>query len=345
MSSRPHLRHEKPMHWFSLTRAALRACLWAAAPLAPLALCLAPVQAQDYPNRAIRMIVPFAPGGATDIPARLLAPKLSEVLGQQVVVENRPGAGGIIGIEAASKSAADGYTLLMATNGEFVMNTAIYTKLPYDPVRDFAPIAIVVENPMLIVVPTNSPYNSLADLLSAARAKPGALAYSTAGTGSTSHVLTELLAAEAGVKLLHVPYKGGAPASAAVASGEVGLSLISLGSALNFVKGGKAKALAITRATRHPNFPEWPTVKESGVPNFAESIWIGLAAPTGTPREIVNRLSTEVGRALRSNELRERLAAMGSEPVGTTPDEAAARIRREIARYTPVIKQAGIRAE
>jgi tripartite-type tricarboxylate transporter receptor subunit TctC len=130
-----------------------------------------------------------------------------------------------------------------------------------------------------------------------------------------------------------------------VASGEVGLSLISLGSALNFVKGGKAKALAITRATRHPSFPEWPTVKESGVPNFAESIWIGLAAPTGTPREIVNRLSTEVGRALRSNELRERLAAMGSEPVGTTPDEAAARIRREIARYTPVIKQAGIRAE
>ena len=345
MSSRPHLRHEKPMHWFSLTRAALRACLWAVAPLAPLALCLAPVQAQDYPNRAIRMIVPFAPGGATDIPARLLAPKLSEVLGQQVVVENRPGAGGIIGIEAASKSAADGYTLLMATNGEFVMNTAIYTKLPYDPVRDFAPIAIVVENPMLIVVPTNSPYNSLADLLSAARAKPGALAYSTAGTGSTSHVLTELLAAEAGVKLLHVPYKGGAPASAAVASGEVGLSLISLGSALNFVKGGKAKALAITRATRHPSFPEWPTAKESGVPNFAESIWIGLAAPTGTPREIVNRLSTEVGRALRSNELRERLAAMGSEPVGTTPDEAAARIRREIARYTPVIKQAGIRAE
>lgn len=301
--------------------------------------------AQDYPNRPIKLIVPFAPGGATDIPARLVAPKLADALGQQVVIENRTGAGGIIGIEAAAKSAADGYTLLMATNGEFVMNPSIYPKLPYDPFRDFVHISIMVENPMLIVVPTSSPHTTLRDLIAAAKAKPGDLSYSTAGAGSTSHVLTELLAQEAGVKLLHIPYKGGAPASAAVASGEVAMSLISLGSAIQFVRGGKAKAIAITRASRHPQFPDWPTVSESGVSGFAETIWISMAAPAGTPTAIVNRLSAEVSKALKASDIRERLATMGSEPLGTTPDETITRIRRESARYAPAIKQANIRPE
>src|SRR5688572_18463693 len=232
--------------------------------------------AQDWPNRAIRIIVPFAPGGATDIPARLVAPKLSDALGQPVVVENRTGAGGIVGIQAAAQSQPDGYTMLMATNGELVMNPSIYPKLPYDPFKDFVPVSIMLESPMLLVTSSTSSFNSVADVLAAAKAKPGSVTYATAGTGSTSHVLTEMLAQQAGVKLLHVPYKGGAPASAAAASGEVNMALLNLGSAVNFVKSGKAKALAVTSARRNANFPDWPTAVEAGIPGFVEAIWVGM---------------------------------------------------------------------
>ena len=303
------------------------------------------VTAQEYPTRPIRIIVPFAPGGATDIPARLVAPKLGEALGQPVVIENRPGAGGIIGIDAAAKSAPDGYTLLMATNGEMVMNPSIYPKLPYDPFNDFTPVSIMLESPMLLVVSASSPFNSLGDIIAAAKAKPGSVTYSTAGTGSTSHVLTEMLALQAGIKLLHVPYKGGAPASAAVASGEVGMALLNLGSALNFVKGGKAKALAVTSASRQAAFPDWPTTAEAGAPGFAEAIWVGMAAPAGVRRDIVERISAEVAKALHSPDVRDRLVQLGNQPLGTTPDEAAARIKRELPRYSAAIKQANIRPE
>jgi tripartite-type tricarboxylate transporter receptor subunit TctC len=301
--------------------------------------------AQDWPSRAIRIIVPFPPGGATDIPARLVAPKLSEALGQPVVVENRTGAGGIVGIQAAAQSQPDGYTMLMATNGELVMNPSIYPKLPYDPFKDFVPVSIMVESPMLLVVPASSSFGSLGDIIAAAKAKPGAVTYSTAGIGSTSHVLTEMLAAQAGVQLLHVPYKGGAPASQAVATGEVAMALLNLGSAVNFVKGGKAKAIAVTTAKRHPGFPDWPTAIEGGAPGFAEVIWIGMAAPTGVPREVVSRMSTEVAKALRAPDVRERLAQLGSDALGSTPEEAAARIKREFPRYAQAIKKANIRPQ
>ena len=301
--------------------------------------------AQEWPNRAIRIIVPFAPGGATDIPARLLSPKLSESLGQPVVVENRTGAGGIVGIQAAAQSQPDGYTLLMATNAELVMHPSIYPKLPYDPLKDLVPVSIMVESPMLLVVPASSPFNSVADLIAAAKAKPGAVTYSTAGTGSTSHVLTEMLAQQAKIELLHVPYKGGAPASAAVATGEVNFALLNLGSALNFVKGGKAKALAVTSGRRNPGFPDWPTAVEAGVPGFVEHIWIGMAAPAGVPRNVVERMSAEVAKALKAPDVRERLESLGNQPLGTTPEEAAARIKREFPRYAEAIKRANIRAE
>ncbi len=301
--------------------------------------------AQDYPNKPIRIIVPFPPGGATDIPARLIAPKLTEALGQTVVIENRAGAGGIIGVEMVAKAAPDGYTLLMATNADFAMTPYIYPKLPYDPFKAFTPISVVVESPMLLVVPASSPYNTLADIIAAAKAKPGTVSYSTAGTGSTSHVLTEMLASDVGVQLLHVPYKGGAPAAAAIATGEVAMGLHNLGSSLNYVKGGKAKAIAVTSAKRHPSFPEWPTAAEAGVQGYNATIWIGMAAPAGTPIEIVNRMSTEVARAVRSPDLRERFNAIGNDPLGTTPEEAAARIKQESARYSVVIKQANIRSE
>ena len=301
--------------------------------------------AQDWPNRAIRIIVPFPPGGATDIPARLIAPRLTEALGQPVVIENRTGAGGIIGIQAAAQSQPDGYTMLMATNGELVMNPAIYPKLPYDPFKDFIPISIMIESPMLLVVSASSSFNTMAEVLAAAKAKPGSLSYSTAGTGSTSHVLTEMMALLADVKLLHVPYKGGAPASAAAANGEVSMALLNLGSAVNFVKGGKAKALAVTSASRLPNFPDWPTAVEAGIPGFVEAIWVGMAAPAGTRRDIVERMSAEVAKALRAPEVRERLVSLGNEPLGTTPEEAAARIKREVPRFAAAIKQANIRPD
>ena len=283
--------------------------------------------AQDWPSKPIRLIVPFAPGGATDIPARLLAPKLQDALGQPVVVENRPGAGGIVGIQAAAQAAGDGHTWLVATNGELVMNPSIYPKLPYDPFKDFIPVSIIIESPMMLVTSANSSFNSLGDILAAAKAKPGSITYATAGTGSTSHVLTEMLAQQAGVQLLHVPYKGGAPASAATANGEVNMGLLNLGSAVNFVKGGKAKALAVTSAKRNPNFPDWPTAIEAGVPGFVESIWIGMAAPAGVPRPAIDRMSAEIAKALRLSDVRERLVQLGNEALGTTPEEAAARIK------------------
>jgi tripartite-type tricarboxylate transporter receptor subunit TctC len=301
--------------------------------------------AQDWPSRPIRIIVPFPPGGATDIPARLVAPKLQDALGQPVVIENRTGAGGIVGIQVAAQAQPDGYTMVMATNGELVMNPSIYPKLPYDPFKDFVPVSVMLESPMMLVTSASSGFNSLADILAAARAKPGSVTYATAGTGSTSHVLTEMLAQQAGVKLLHVPYKGGAPASAAAASGEVNMGLLSLGSAVNFVKGGKAKALALTSARRNPNFPDWPTVVEAGVPGFVESIWIGMAAPAGTSRAIVERMSAEVAKALKAPDVRERLMQLGNEPLGTTPEEAAARIKREFPRYASAIKAANIKAD
>lgn len=301
--------------------------------------------AQEWPNRSIRILVPFPPGGATDIPARLVSPKLTDALGQPVVVENRTGAGGIIGIQAAAKADPDGYTLLMATNAEVVMHPTIYSKLPYDPMKDLIPLSIMLQSPMLIVATASSSFNALQDIVAAARAKPGAVTYSTAGTGSTSHVLTEMLAQQAGIKLLHVPYKGGAPASAAAASGEVAFALLNLGSALNFVKGGKAKAIAVTSPRRHPNFPDWPTADEAGIRGFNEAIWIGMFAPAGTRKEIVERMSAEVAKALRAADVRERLVALGNEPLGTSPAEAAARIRSEFPRYAAAIKQANIRAD
>ena len=301
--------------------------------------------AQEFPNKPLRIIVPFAPGGATDVPTRLIAPKLAETLGQQVVVENRPGAGGIIGIDAAAKAPADGYTLLMATNAEYTMNPSIYAKLPYDPFKDFASIGIVAETPMVLAVGAASPYATLPALIAAARANPGTVSYSTAGTGSTSHVLTELMGAEAGVKFLHIPYKGGAPASAALASGEVAMSLIAMSSVLQFVRGGKAKVLAVTKLKRLAAYPDWPTADEGGVKGFDEVIWVGLSAQAAVPRAIINRVSAETNKAMASADLREKLAAIGSEAIVSSPDEMAARISREAARYGRIIRAANIKQD
>ncbi|HJU29660.1 MAG TPA: tripartite tricarboxylate transporter substrate binding protein [Candidatus Binataceae bacterium] len=310
---------------------------------AALAVCSA--SAQDYPHRPIRIIVPFAPGGATDVPARLIAPKMSEALGQPVVIENRPGAGGIVGIEAASKAPPDGYTFLMATNGELVMNPWIYPKLPYNAFDGFTPISIVVESPLVMLVSQASPISSARQLFAEAKAKPDTLTYATAGTGSTSHVLTEMLAQKTGIKLVHIPYKGGAPASAAIASGEVAFGLLNLGSAVNLVKAGRARPLAITSGERAPELPDVPTMAEVGVPDFVDGIWIGIAAPAGVPGPIIARIHSEVVKALKSPDVAERLSQIGVRAIGSTPAEAEARIKREIPRYREAIRRANIRAD
>jgi tripartite-type tricarboxylate transporter receptor subunit TctC len=308
-------------------------------------LISATVAAQTWPTKPIRIVVPFAPGGATDVPARLIAPKLTEMLGQAVVVENRPGAGGVIGIDHVAKSPADGYTFVMASNGELVMNASIYPKLPYSPFKDLTPVAVVVETPLVLVVPASSPFKSVADVITAAKAKPGSVSFATAGIGSTSHVLTEMFAQRAGMKLLHAAYKGGAPASNAIVSGEVAFGLLNLGSASALMSSGRVRGLAVTSAARVPDFPALPTLMESGVPDFSDGIWVGLAAPAGVPAEIIQRMSTEVSKALQSADLRARTKQIGLHAVGSTPEEAAARIQRELPRYAEAIRQADIRAE
>jgi tripartite-type tricarboxylate transporter receptor subunit TctC len=308
-------------------------------------LFAAPTWAQQYPTRPIRIIVPFAPGGATDLPARLIAPKLSESLGQPVIVENKPGASGVIGIDVVAKSAPDGYTLLMATNGELVMNPSIYPKLPYNPFKDLVPVSIAVESPLVMLVSPSSPFKSVADVLAAAKANPGSITYATAGAGSTSHVLTEMLALRTGTKLLHVAYKGGAPASKAIVTGEVAMGLLNLGSAITLINGGRARALAVTSGTRVPELPSVPTLAELGVPDYADGIWVGMAAPAGVPQDIIHRLSAAVVKALEAPDVRAQLTQLGVHPVGSTPEQAAARIQRETPRYAEAIRQANIRAE
>ena len=301
--------------------------------------------AQSWPAKPIRIVVPFAPGGATDVPARLIAPKLSEALGQSVVVENKAGAGGIIGMDYVAKSPPDGYTFVMASNGELVMNPSIYPKLPYSPFTDLVPVAIVVESPLVMIVSPSSPFKSVAEVIAAAKAKPGTVTYATAGAGSTSHVLTEMFAQRAGVKLLHVAYKGGAPASTAMVSGEVAMGLLNLGSASTLMSSGRALGLAVTSAARVPEFPDMPTFTEAGVPDFVDGIWVGLAAPAGVPQEIIRRMNTEIARALQTPDVRKSMAQLSVHAVGSTPEEAAARIQRELPRYTDAIRKAEIRAE
>jgi len=309
-----------------------------------LLLC-ASAAAQDWPNKPIRIVVPFAPGGATDVPARLIAPKLTEALGQAVVVENRPGAGGVIGIDQVAKSPADGYTFVMASNGELVMNPSIYPKLPYNPFKDLVPVSIVVQSPLVLLVPPSSPFKSVADVIAAAKAKPATVSYAPAGIGATSHVLTEMFAQRAGVKLLHVAYKGGAPASNAIVTGEVAMGFLNLGSAIPLMESGRARGLAVTSAARVPEFGAMPTLAEAGVPDFVDGIWVGLAAPAGVPQEIVRRLSSEVAKALQSPEVRSRMTKLGVQALGSTPEEALARIQNQRPRYAEAIHQADIRAQ
>ena len=301
--------------------------------------------ADTYPNKPIRIVVPFAPGGIVDTSARVIGQELSKRWGQQVVVENRPGGNGFIGVMAAVKSPADGYTLLMAHTGEFGVNPAIFPNVPYDFDRDVTPITMITEAPMVVVVNSNQPMKTMPELIAAAKAKPGTVGVSTPGTGSINHLVLEWMNLTTGAKFLHVPYKGGAPAITATAGGEVPAGKAALGSAMPHIKSGRVRVLAVTTATRSFVDKSWPTLIESGVPGVSSSIWAGLFAPKGVPQPIVEKLYSEIAKILELPAVKERFAAGGGVPGGMRPEAFGAAIRKEAASLKKVAVAAKVKPE
>ncbi|MCC7484291.1 MAG: tripartite tricarboxylate transporter substrate binding protein [Burkholderiales bacterium] len=297
--------------------------------------------AAGYPARPVRLIVAAAPGGGGDITARLITPKLGEFLGQQVIVDNRPGASTMIGTEAVARATPDGYTLLMGA-GNLATNPAIQKKMPYDAPRDFAPIVQLIAAPNFIVVHPSVPVRSVKEFIEFARVRPGQLDYASSGHGSNGHLAMELLILSAKLKLVHVPYKGVGPGLADLVAGHVQVMQTSVLSSLSYVRAGRLNALGVTSAGRSPAAPAVPTIAEAGVPGYDATQWFGLLAPAATPRGIVTRLHVETARVLRDAPVRERFEESGAIVVGSNPDEFAAFIRAEIAKWARVVAQAGI---
>ena len=277
--------------------------------------------------------------------ARLVADKLSTALGQQVVIENRPGAGGVVGSDAVAKAAPDGYTLIMGNAGSHGINAAVYSKLPYDIQRDFAPVSQVAVAPNVMVINPAVPANSVAEFIAYAKANPGKLSYASGGNGSSAHMSMELFKSMSGIDLQHVPYKGSSPALTDVVSGQVVAFIGNMPPTVPLIKAGKLRALAVTTKSRSALMPELPTITEAGLAGFETVAWFGVLAPAGTPPEVVNRLSAEIGKIARSPEMRERLVAMGAEPVGGTPEEFKAVIDRDIAKWKPLAQKVGIKVD
>lgn len=297
-----------------------------------------------YPDRPIRVIVPYAPGGGTDITTRTVAQRLAETLKTPFVVDNRGGAAGNIGKELAARATPDGYTLLTA-GLSFAVNPSLFAKLGYDPVRDFAPISLIATAPLIVVVHPSVAAQSIKDVIALAKAKPGALNYASGGIGTGNHVAGELFTYLTGTRIVHVPYKGGGPALADVVAGQVQLLFNTTTSTLPFVRSGKLRALALTGAQRSPNLPELPTVAESGVPGFDVGVWFGFVAPARTPQPIVDQLNAEVVKVTRLPEVRAQFAAQGADPVGSSAAEFGRYIRTEVAKWAKVAKAANLRAE
>jgi tripartite-type tricarboxylate transporter receptor subunit TctC len=310
-----------------------------------LLLPLHAAQADDYPKQPVQIVVPFAPGGVTDTAARLLAQKLSATWGQPVTVSNRPGAGATLGVDAVAKAAPDGYTLLIATNGEIALHPAIYSRLPYDLDKDLVPVTMVINTPLLWATGAKTSINSIQDMVAAAKARPDQITYSSPGPGSLNQLTAEWFAQEAGIRLLHVPYKGGAPATAALVRGDVAVGVIAISSALPYIKSGELKVLAVTTKQRVAIAPQWPTVAESGLPAFDAPLWVGLFAPSGVPAAIVQTLQKQVSSALQAPDVRDQLVALGAEPVGMTSAEFAVRIKQDGARFVAIARTAQIQSE
>jgi tripartite-type tricarboxylate transporter receptor subunit TctC len=315
--------------------------------LLAILLCAAATQAfaQGYPAKPVKVIIPYPPGGGNDTLGRLFAAKLSERTGQQFVVENRPGAGAMIGTEAAARSAADGYTILLSSIATHALSPNLYAKVPYDPVKDFAPVTLLGIAPTVLVVTSDLPAKDLPELVAAAKARPGSLAYASGGNGTPPHINGEVFKSVAGVDLLHVPYKGGGPALVDLMAGRVQVMLDTAASAMPHVRSGKLRALAITGPKRSPEYPDLATFAEAGMPQYDTNAWYSIHAPAGTPPEVVRRLNGDLVVILKDPDVLARFKQLSTEPVGNTPEEFAAFVRAELDKYARIIKGAGIRLD
>ena len=309
-----------------------------------LLLITLPVAAQQYPSKPIRLVVPFPPGGPTDVVSRLLAPKLAELLGQQIVVENRGGSGGMIGTEQVAKAVPDGYTIIMGTIGGLAVAKSLNPRLGYDTLRDLAPITQSVSVTSILIVHPSVPAKNVQELLAIAKSSPGKLNYASSGNGTVTHLAGELLKLLGKVSIVHVPYKGGAPALTAIMSGEVDMSYENSLIITPYIRSGRVRALAITAATRSKLLPDLPTIAET-LPGYNASGWYGLLAPAATPKPIIARLHVEAANALHSPDIVAKLASQGAEPVGNTPEEFTAFIRSEISKWANLVKAAKMRTD
>ena len=301
--------------------------------------------AQDWPARPVRIIVPFSPGGIADNSARTIADRLAARLGQPVLVENRPGASGNIGTEQVAKGAPDGYLLLLGYDGTIVVNPHVYAKIGFDVLRDFAPVTKLGDAGVIVVSHPSLPVKDLKELIALGKSKPGSLSYGSAGTGSSAHLACEMLSQRTGAGLVHVPYKGGGQAIADAVGGQIPLVCTAVAGAQQFMKSGRLRGLGLSSAKRAAGAPDVPTFIESGLPGFVVDSWVGILAPAKTPRPIVDRLHAEIAALLQTPEVRERFGILGIDPVGNSPDEFAAQIRADLARWGPVVRQANIRIE
>ena len=301
--------------------------------------------AQAFPTKAIRLIVPFPPGGGTDIIARETSQKVAAATGWTFVIENKPGAGGNMGVDAVAKAPADGYTIVLGQTSNLAINPSLYAKMPYDPQKDLVPIVLVANAPLVMVTSATSPHKTLAEAVNAAKARPGAINFASPGNGTVAHLASELFQKAAGIKTQHVPYKGAAMALTDVISGNVDLYMSSVPTLLGQIKQGKLRALAVTSTKRVDDLPNVPTINESGYKGFDAATWFGLLAPAGTPKEVVARLNAEFNKALQQPELRKKLGDEGADPAGGTPEQFAALIKDEAVRWGKVVKESGARID
>ena len=318
-------------------------CTWVVL-LAALAGCF-PAYAQSYPTKPIRLIVPYPPGGGNDTLARIFGVKLTEAWGQQVVVDNRPGAGTIIGAQIAARAVPDGYTLLLSSIATHAIAPNLYAKPGYDPVKDFAPITLLAVAPTVVCVNPSVPAKTLKELIALAKAKPGDLKFASGGSATPPHMAGEIFASMTGIKLVHVPYKGGGPAHAGLLGGESTMMFDTAASILPHVRAGKLRALAIARSQRLPEYPDLPTFTEAGVAGYEVNAWYSMHAPAGVPKEIISRVNRELVRILKLADIQERLKVLGSEGIGNSPEEFAKFVRAESAKYAKAIREAGVKVE
>ena len=307
-----------------------------------LLLAYGGARAADYPSQTVKIVVPFPPGGGVDVVARVIAPRLTELLGQPVIVENKPGAGSSIGATAVAQAPKDGYTLLLGTASTHGTNPNVYTKLAYDPVRDFAPVALITEAPLMLVANKDVPIKNVAEMIALAKQKPGALSFGSYGTGSSNHLVAELFDTMAGIEASHIPYRGSAPMMTDLIGGRIQYAFDGIATTMGYIRGGTVRSLGVSTTKRSPVLPDEPTIAEAGVPGFEASVWFALFAPAGTPKSAVDLLNSKVNIALQSPEIRDAFLKVGNEPVGGSPAVLAAKVNSELKKWATIVRDKNI---